>query len=55
MDQITFCTRVRINGTYYTEDQLPPGKMVELIRKKADEIMLNNHYERVEREKKAAG
>lgn len=44
--QIEVIPRFKINGKYYTIDQLPPEKVKEIIRKRIDFGMEGINYER---------
>lgn len=49
--KIEVIPRFRINGKYYTADQLPESKVREIVTEKIDLAMAGLKYER----KKAAG
>lgn len=46
MGKIEFVTRVRINGVYYTEADVPKEEMKKMIQEKVDDILLSMNYER---------
>lgn len=50
MKQITFVTRVRMNGAYREESEIPPDEVKMIIQKRIEAALERMNYER-----KAAG
>lgn len=46
MKKIEFVTRVRINGVYYTDKDIPEEEIRKLVQKKIEDVLIGMNYER---------
>lgn len=46
MNKMEIVPRIRIGGKYYTFDELPEEKVVEIVEQRIDLAMTGIHYER---------